>query len=171
MKSAKNLLLFNVLYDPSIYFDSERVKTIKEKKIFILTYKYNKDENDLLQKYIQKSIDLREPSTEDRLKKIVLFFSKHDKSQSYLTPSEDQDGLQENYQKDIEYIIGPHARFDPPKTKTVDRIRIDKKLQQLCVRCNPIAKKLQKEFHLTIQEEVNILHITDSEIEKIGKHL
>jgi hypothetical protein len=137
----------------------------------VLTYKYNKDDNDLLEKYIQQSIDLTDPSAEDRLKRIVLFFSKHNKPHIFSTPLRDfEDGLAQNYQKEIEYIIGPHARFDPPKTKTVDSIRIDTKLQQLCIRCNWVDQ-LKTDFHLTLQTEVQVLHITEREIQNISKFI
>jgi hypothetical protein len=169
MKSAKKLFLFNAYYDPSTYFDTECIETSKEKKIVMLTFKYNKDHNDLLQKYIQKSIDLTDPSEEDRLKKIVLFFSKQTRPIAHIPPSENlEEGLSENYEEEIEYIIGPHARFDPPREKTFDSIKIDKKLQQLCVRCY-VVKKMKNDFKLTLQAEVKVLHITDSEIQKISK--
>jgi hypothetical protein len=124
----------------------------------------------LLEKYIQQSIDLTDPSTEDRLKKIVLFFSEHEHTYGYIEPSEDKYGLTQNYHKEIEYIIGPHARFDPPRDKTFDSIRIDKKLQQLCIRCNWVDQ-LKKEFYLTLQKEIRVLEVTDSEIRNIGKPL
>jgi hypothetical protein len=137
--------------------------------IAVLAFKYNKDDNDLLEKYIQESIDLKDSSTEDRLKKIVLFFAKQTQPIAHIRPSENLgDGLERNYKRDIQYIIGPHARFVPPREKTLDYIKIDRKLLQLCVRCDSVDR-MKDDLEMTLQRQVAILHTADSEIMEIGK--
>ncbi len=137
--------------------------------IAVLAYKYNKDDNDLLEKYIGKSIDLTDPSEEERLKKIVLFFSRQTRPIAHIPPSENfGDGLPDRYKKEIEYILGHHARFDPPSENTFECIKIDKKLEQLCIRCNPVDK-MKDDLEMTLQREVIVLHISDSEINKSCK--
>ncbi len=72
---AKALYIQDILRDPMLFYNYSKSK----KKIAILTFQYDEKESDLLQKHIHKSIDLRDPSAHDRLRKIVLFFSRHPK--------------------------------------------------------------------------------------------
>ncbi len=170
MESAKKLFLFNAYYDPAIFFDTEfeRSEISDQKKIVVLAFEYDRDEMDLLEKYKGQSINLtdRGAETQDRLKKIVHFFSK--RPQPIRNPSLEVDGLDENYQREIEYIIGPYAHFFPPSQKLINTIWINSDLTQLCIRCD-FLHKMRLDFEEILQKKIFVLEVDDSEISEIGK--
>jgi len=71
---AKDLFLINLFNNRKLFFLYSEISHFK--KIAILVFRYDAEELDLLKNYRDYSIDLREPSTHDRLKKIVLYYSR-----------------------------------------------------------------------------------------------
>jgi hypothetical protein len=164
--SAKQLFHHNAFKDCVVYPDTEYKKRrtpadLKQLKIVVLAFTYHKDENNLLRKYEEHSINLRDwkdPATEERLKKIVNYFSQHPLPTSQ--PTVETHGLHSEYEDDIEYIIGPHAIISGPDDP-FRNVYINGSLTQLCVRCVG-RKSMKKDFEILIQKEVYILDVDGS---------
>jgi hypothetical protein len=166
IESAKQLFLINAR-DFVVSFDVEckpnNSTQNNQMKIAVIAVSYNKETNNVLKKYRQHSIDLRERDAEDRLNKIVCFFHQHPLPTSY--PDLETHGLNRNYSEEIEYIIGPHAIVTPiPNNPTVS---VNKKLMQLCVRCLGRAQ-MKTDFENLIHEEVFVVNVDDAELAFIG---
>jgi hypothetical protein len=160
--------MFNAYYDPTVFWDVEYKGFANEKKIVVLQFSYNTDEEDLIKKYQQKSVTLTstDAQTQDRLKRIVAFFARQKNASE--KPKE-KDGLGENYRREIEYIIGPHAHFYPPSKKGhIDNISINPSLIQLCVRCD-WKEEMKSDLERFCLDEVIIVDVKDSEIKELGK--
>jgi hypothetical protein len=169
IKSAKQLFHHNSIIDPVVYPDIEYKKkeTAAERtqlKIVVLAFTYHKEENNLLEKYKKHSIDLRDHASEQRLKKIVHFFSK-DPLTTYC-PTIEEHGLDSDYEDDIEYIIGPHAQIMCFSNDPLGNIYVNRSLTQLCVRCVG-RKSMKKDFESLIQKEVYILDLDGNDICKL----
>jgi hypothetical protein len=151
--SAKQLFLCNELMDHVVYPDIEYNNL--QYKIAVLAFTYNTEENNLLEKYKKHSIDLRDHAKEERLKKIVNFFSKDPLPTSH--PTIEEHGLHKDYKDDIEYIIGPHAIISSSK------VCFNRSLTQLCIRCVG-RENMKNEFENLIQKEVFILDVNANEL-------
>ncbi len=108
MTSAKQLFHHDAFTDHVVHPDIEfNKKNNQQYKIVVLAFTYHKEKNNLLENYKKHSIDLRDHATEERLKKIVSFFSKDPLPTRY--PTIEEHGLHRDYVDTTEYIIGPHA--------------------------------------------------------------
>jgi hypothetical protein len=148
--SAKQLGIY-----PDIKFNK---KNNHQYKIAVLAFTYNKEKNNLLEKYKKQSIDLRDlrdPANEERLKKIVQYFSKDPLPTSY--PTIKEHGLDSDYKDAIEYIIGPHAIIFSSK------VYINRGITQLCIRCVG-RTSMKQEFEDLIQKSVFVLDLDDKDI-------
>jgi hypothetical protein len=157
---AKKLFLHNAINDYAVYFNIECNKQQKKKQtnqIVVLAFTYDKEENNLLENYKEHSIDLMRRKSEGRLKKIVTFFSQDPLSTNY--PTMDEHGLNDDYEHDIEYIIGPHSTID----LMTNDVYINRDLTQLCVRC--VGRiNMKMDFENLIRKEVFVVTVDDSEI-------
>jgi hypothetical protein len=158
--SAKQLFHYNSIIDPIVY---PGIKYRKKKasveqtqyKIVVLAFTYHKEENNLLEKYKWHSIDLRDHVCEERLKKIVNFFSKDPLPTSH--PTVEEHGLCSDYEDYIEYIIGPHVIISSSK------VCFNRSLTQLCIRCVG-RKSMKNEFENLIQKEVFVLDVNANDL-------
>ena len=152
--SAKELFHHNAFIDHVVYPDIEiNKKNNHQYKIAVLAFTYHKEENNLFEKYKIHSIDLQDYAKEERLKKIVNFFSKDPLPTSH--PTVEEHGLRSDYEDDIEYIIGPHVTISGPKNP-LRNVYVNRSLTQLCVRFSG-RKSMKKDFESLIQKEVYIL--------------
>jgi hypothetical protein len=147
-------------------FELNKKKT--QNQIVVLAFTYDKEQSDLLEKYEKQSINLTSPESEDRLKKIVHFFSQNPLPTK--KPTIDKHGLAKDYTTDIEYIRGPHCSFVPIYKKNIDNIYTKNDLIQLCVRCVGTSQLLlDLEEH--IQEEFFVVNVDKEELEEMSKLL
>ncbi len=164
--SAKQLFHYNSVIDPIVYPDIEYKKkgTAAERtplKIVVLAFTYHKEEENLLEKYKKHSIDLQDHASEERLKKIVNFFSKDPLPTS--DPIIAEHGLDSDYEDDIEYIIGPHAQIISFSHDPLKNIYVNRSLTQLCVRCVG-RTSMKKDFERLLQKEVYILDLDGNDL-------
>jgi hypothetical protein len=164
--SAKELFHYNSVIDPIVYpdieFKQKMTKAEQNKfKIVVLSFTYHKEENNLLEKYKKHSINLQDHATEERLKKIVHFFSKHNLPTSH--PTIEVHGLHSDYEEDIEYIIGPHAQIMAFSHDPLRNVYVNRSLTQLCVRCVG-RTSMKKDFESLIQKEVFVLDMDGNNI-------
>jgi hypothetical protein len=158
ISSAKELFQHNAFKDfgefPDIEYKKRKTKAeLNHLKFVVLAFTYHKEENNLLEKYKKHSIDLRGQAHEERLKKIVRFFSK-DPLPTRL-PTIEEHGLNSDYDRDIEYIIGPHVIISS------SNVYVNWTLTQLCVRCMG-RTSMKKDFESLIQKEVFVLEMDDN---------
>jgi hypothetical protein len=162
-KAATKLFLHNAIKEFGTPFS--KVKNINgehQHKIFVLAF----NNNDLLEDYKNQSIDLTSLESEERLRRIVHFFSQ--KRLPTKKPTIEKHGLAENYRTDIEYIRGPHSTFIPIHKKNIENIYTNRGLIQLCVRCVGTERMLQ-DLKENIQEEVLVIDVDDEEIAEMSK--
>jgi hypothetical protein len=165
IKSAKQLFQHNAFIDFVVYPDIENMKKrtaakLNQLKIVVLAFTYHKEEKNLLKKYEEHSIDLRDwrdPAIEERLKKVVTFFSKD--PLPTCRPTIDEHGLPEDYFEHIEYIIGPHAPIISSSDEPHRNVSLNTSLTQLCIRCQGRKTFLKEEFEPLIQKEVFVLDV------------
>jgi hypothetical protein len=162
--SAKYLFQQNAFEDFVVfpYPQYKKWKTPAEQnqnEIVVLAFTYHKEENNLLEKYKIHSIDLRDHASEERLKKIVNFFSKDPLPTS--DPTVEEHGLDSDYEDDIEYIIGPHVFISGPNNPQRN-VFINRSLTQLCVRFSGM-KSMKKDFESLLQKEVFIVDLEANE--------
>ncbi len=166
ISSAKHLFQHNAFKDFVVYPDIEYNKKRKTKaeqnqhKIAVLAFTYHKEKNNLLETYKKHSIDLRGLANEERLKKIVRFFSKHPLPTS--CPTIEEHGLHKDYANNIEYIIGPHAII------SCSKVYVDRDLTQLCVRCVGRRTYMKEDFENLIQKEVFVLEVDANDFCKLS---
>ncbi len=160
---SKKLFLFNTLNN-DIYFTVENEKKKKiGKKIAILAFEDLSDP-DLLEKYKDYSLDLKCRSTDDQLKKVVLFFAKD--PLPTIRPTITQHGLAPDYRTKLEYIIGPHVTLSRPFKTEIEKN--DRNLIQLCVRCVG-TDKMSTDFFNILQSDFDVISVDDKEIEETSK--
>jgi hypothetical protein len=164
--SAKQLFQHNAFVDFVVYPDIENTKErtaakLNQLKIVVLAFTYHKDENNLLKKYEEHSINLRDwrrdISIEERLKKIVIFFSKD--PLPTCRPTIEEHGLPEDYFDNIEYIIGPHAPIMSSSNIPLRNVNFNTSLTQLCIRCQGKKTVLMEKFEPLIQKKIYILDV------------
>jgi hypothetical protein len=155
--SAKYLFQHNAFVDFVVYPDIDDKKKgtaaeLNQLKIVVLAFSYHKEKNNVLEKYKKHSIDLRGLAHEERLKKIVRFFSKH--RLTTRSPTIETHGLHKDYANNTEYIIGPHAVLQKSS-----KVYVDRELTQLCVRCVGRRTYMKEEFETLIQKKVFVLDV------------
>ena len=155
--SAKQLFQHNAFVDFVVYPDIEAKKKrtaaeLNQLKIVVLAFSYHKEKNNVLEKYKKHSIDLRGLTHEERLKKIVRFFSKH--RLTTRSPTIEEHGLHKDYANNTEYIIGPHAVLQKSS-----KVYVDRELTQLCVRCVGRRTYMKEDFETLIQKKVFVLDV------------
>ncbi len=133
---------------------NKKNKYITKDMIVIIVFTYVEESKaNPLKTRIQSAIDLTARSQEERLKKIVHYFSGGTKPRSETNVKEH--GLGFDYKKKVQYIIGPYTYFREDKREAKD-VKINWKLKQLCLRreeikddfellLNPISLKLHKD--------------------------
>jgi hypothetical protein len=154
--SAKYLFQHNAFVDFVVYPDivDKKKRTaaeLNQLKVVVLAFSYHKEKNNVLEKYKKHSIGLRDQAHEERLKKIVRFFSKH--RLTTRSPTIEEHGLHKDYANNTEYIIGPHAIISSSK------VYVDRELTQLCVRCIGRRTYMKEDFENLIQKEVFVLDV------------
>ncbi len=162
VEAAKELFIRNA-NELAVTFDVVRPSEDQhQNKMVVLAFFFE----NLLEKYKDNSIDLRDPGSKERLKKIVHFFS-HDPLTTQF-PTEEENGLGPNYKKEIEYIIGPHSNFPPKAKKNIDNIYTNDAITQLCVRCVG-TDQLKLDLEEKLNEEIFVVSVDDDEIEELSK--
>ncbi len=164
--TAMQLFHHNSIIDPVVYPDIEykRKRTAAEQtqlKIVVLAFTYHKEEKNLFEKYKENSIDLTDQSSEERLKKLVSFFSKD--PLPTCSPTIEEHGLESNYQSDIEYIIGPHAQILSFSDEPLGNVYVNRSLTHLCIRCIGKRPMMKIEFESLLQKEVFVVDLEANE--------
>ena len=160
--SAKHLFQHNAFIDSVVFPDSEnkeRMPPAEQKQYQIVVLAFNKKVNSLLEKYKNHSIDLRHPAHEERLKKIVCFFSKDPLPTS--NPTIEEHGLESNYKDEIEYIIGPHVIISGPD------VLVNRSVTQLCIR-GVGKKRMLEDIEGCSKNEIYILDVDNKDMRKLN---
>jgi hypothetical protein len=165
IRSAKQLFQHNAFVDFVVYPDIENTKKrtaakLNQLKIVVLAFTYDKEQKNLLQKYEEHSINLRDwrdTAIEERLKKIVSFFSKD--PLPTCRPTVEEHGLPEDYFDNMEYIIGPHAQIISSSDEPLRNVLLNTSLTQLCIRCLGKKTFLMDKFVPLLQKEVYVLDV------------
>jgi hypothetical protein len=162
-KDVIELFLHNSIKEFGTPFSIEKRPNGKQQhKIYVLAF----NSNDLLEDYKNQSIDLTILGSEERLRRIVHFFSQ--KRLPTKKPTIEKHGLAENYTTDVEYIRGPHSTFIPTHKKNIDNIYTNSGLIQLCVRCVGTERML-RDLKENIQTEVLVIDVEEEEIAEMSK--
>jgi hypothetical protein len=165
IKSAKQLFQHNAFVEfvvcPDREYKKKRTATeLNQPKMVVLAFTFDKEENNLLKKYEKHSIDLRnwrDPDIEERLKKIVIFFSKD--PLPTCCPTIEEHGLDSDYFNNIEYIIGPQAQIISSSDEPLRNVFLNSSLTQLCIRCQGRRTYLKGDFERLIQKDVFVFDV------------